>query len=50
MFIIFWVIWIIFNSNLTWQIAIIGAAVSLLMDLFLRKFLNYHPQTKALGL
>ena len=49
MFIIFWIIWIIFNANLTSQIAVVGAVVSLLMDMFLRKYLNYHPQTKALG-
>ena len=43
MLLVFFLAWIVFNGRVTWEIAWIGAAVSLLMYLFMCKFLDYSP-------
>ena len=48
MFFIFFLIWIIFNGQFTFEIAAFGVVVAGLMYLFICKFLNYHPKTDLL--
>lgn len=48
MFVLFFLIWIIFNGQLTWEIAAFGAAVSALIYWFTCKFLGYNPRTDLL--
>lgn len=45
MYLLFFLIWIIFNGQLTWEIAVFGAAIAGLMYWFICKFLDYNPQT-----
>lgn len=48
MYILFFLIWIIFNGQLTWEIAAVGAVIAGLMYAFICKFLDYKPQTDFL--
>lgn len=41
MFLILFICWIIFNGNLTLEIALVGIAMSALVYLFMAKFLNW---------
>ncbi len=45
MFLVFFLIWIIFNGQFTWEIAAFGVVIAGLMYLFICKFMNYHPKT-----
>lgn len=44
MYLIFFLIWIIFNGQFTWEIAAFGVLVSAVMYGFICKFMNYRPQ------
>jgi len=44
MFLIFFLIWVIFNGQLTLEIAAFGVVIAGLMYLFICKFMNYNPQ------
>ena len=44
MFVIFFLIWIIFNGQFTLEIAAFGLVISGAMYWFLCKFLDYHPR------
>lgn len=44
MYLIFFLIWIIFNGQFTWEIAAFGVLVSAAMYGFICKFMNYRPQ------
>lgn len=48
MYILFFLIWIIFNGQLTWEIVAVGAVIAGLMYAFICKFLDYKPQTDLL--
>lgn len=45
MYLLFFLIWIIFNGQLTWEIAAFGAVIAGLMYWFICKFLDYNPRT-----
>lgn len=45
MYIIFFLIWIIFNGQFTLEIALFGLVVSGLIYLFICKFMDYSPKT-----
>ena len=45
MYLVFFLIWIIFNGQFTLEIAAFGVAIAGLMYWFLCKFLNYRPRT-----
>jgi len=45
MFLIFFLIWIIFNGQFTWEIAAFGVVIAGFMYLFICKFMNYKPKT-----
>lgn len=45
MFIIFFLIWIIFNGQFTLEIAAFGVVIAGLIYWFMCKFLNYNPKT-----
>lgn len=44
MFVLFFLIWVIFNGQLTAEIAVFGVVIAGVMYLFLCKFLNYSPR------
>lgn len=44
MFLVFFALWIIFNGQLTAEIAAFGVIIAGVMYLFLCKFLNYSPR------
>lgn len=44
MYLIFFLIWIIFNGQFTWEIAAFGVLVSAAMYGFICKFMNYRPK------
>lgn len=44
MFVLFFLIWVIFNGQLTAEIAAFGVVIAGVMYLFLCKFLNYSPR------
>ena len=48
MFFVFFLIWIIFNGQFTFEIAAFGVVIAGLMYLFICKFLNYYPKTDLL--
>lgn len=48
MYIIFFLIWIIFNGQLTLEIAAFGAVIAGVMYAFICKFMNYSPRTDIL--
>ena len=45
MYLVFFLIWVIFNGQFTLEIAAFGAVIAGLMYWFLCKFLNYRPRT-----
>lgn len=45
MYLVFFLIWIIFNGQFTLEIAAFGVVIAGLMYWFLCKFLNYKPRT-----
>lgn len=45
MFVLFFLIWVIFNGQLTWEIAAFGVVISALVYWFTCKFLGYNPRT-----
>lgn len=45
MFLIFFLIWIIFNGQFTWEIAAFGVVIAGFMYLFICKFMDYKPKT-----
>ena len=44
MFIIFFLLWIIFNERLTLEVALFGAGISALLYLFIVFFMDYSPK------
>lgn len=44
MFVLFFLVWVIFNGQLTAEIAAFGVVIAGVMYLFLCKFLNYSPR------
>lgn len=48
MYLLFFVMWIIFNGKFTWEIAAFGAALSGVMYWFICKFMNYKPSMDIL--
>lgn len=44
MFLLFFLIWIIFNGQLTWEIAAFGVVIAAVMYLFICKFMGYKPE------
>lgn len=45
MYLVFFLIWVIFNGQFTLEIAAFGVVIAGLMYWFLCKFLNYRPRT-----
>ncbi|MBD5500955.1 MAG: Na+/H+ antiporter subunit E [Lachnospiraceae bacterium] len=45
MYIIFFLIWIIFNEQFTLEIAALGVVIAGAMYIFICKFMNYSPKT-----
>ncbi len=50
MYVLFLVLWIIFNANFTWEIFFIGAILSLALYWFVCKFMDYSPKKDLQGL
>ena len=50
MYVLFLVLWIIFNANFTWEIFFIGAIISLALYCFVCKFMEYSPKKDLQGL
>lgn len=50
MYLVFFLIWIIFNGQITLEIAAFGVVVSAVMYFFICKFLNYRPQMDLIAL
>lgn len=48
MYLLFFLIWIIFNGQLTWEIAVFGAVIAGLMYWFICKFLDYDPKMEIM--
>ena len=48
MYLIFFLIWIIFNGQFTWEIAAFGAVISGAMYWFICRFMNYQPRMDVL--
>lgn len=48
MYIIFFLIWVIFNGRFTLEIAVFGAVIAGVMYAFICKFMNYRPWTDVL--
>lgn len=48
MYLVFFLIWIIFNGQFTWEIAAFGVVISLVMYGFICKFMNYKPRMDIL--
>lgn len=48
MFLLFFLIWIIFNGQLTWEIAAFGIVIAAAMYLFICKFMGYNPKMDLL--
>lgn len=44
MFLLFFLIWVIFNGQLTWEIAAFGIVIAAVMYLFICKFMGYRPR------
>ena len=49
MYVLFLVLWIIFNANFTWEIFLIGAIISAALYWFVCKFMEYSPQKDLQG-
>lgn len=52
MFFVLFVLWVILNGQITWEIVLSGLVLSALIECFLIKFMNYSPrrELKALRL
>lgn len=50
MYVVFLLLWIIFNGQFTWEIFFIGAVISALLYWFVCKFLDYSPKKDLLVL
>lgn len=50
MYVLFLVLWIIFNANFTWEIFFIGAIISAALYWFVCKFMDYSPKKDLQGL
>ncbi len=50
MYLIFFLIWVIFNAQLNWEIAAFGIVISGFMYAFICKFLGYRPKNDLLML
>ena len=48
MFLLFFLIWIIFNGQITWEIAAFGIVVSAFMYVFICRFMGYKPRMDLL--
>ncbi len=48
MFLLFFLIWVIFNGQLTWEIAAFGVVIAAVMYLFICKFMGYKPEMDLL--
>lgn len=48
MYIIFFLIWVIFNGQFTLEIAVLGLIIAGVMYAFICKFMNYKPKTDIL--
>ncbi|MCI8923933.1 MAG: Na+/H+ antiporter subunit E [Lachnospiraceae bacterium] len=48
MYLIFFLIWIIFNGQFTWEIAAFGVVISGAMYWFICRFMNYKPRMDVL--
>ena len=46
MYLLFFVLWVIFNGKLTVEIACFGVVISALVYLFIVKFMDYSPKTE----
>ncbi len=44
MFVVFFILWVVFNGQLTLEIALFGIAVAALMYLFIVKIMGYKPE------
>lgn len=44
MFLLFFLIWVIFNGQLTWEIAAFGVVIAAVMYIFICKFMGYKPE------
>lgn len=44
MFLLFFLIWVIFNGQLTWEIAAFGVVIAAVMYLFICRFMGYKPE------
>ncbi len=49
MYVLFLVLWIIFNANFTWEIFFIGAIISAALYWFVCKFMEYSPKKDLQG-
>lgn len=48
MFLLFFLIWIIFNGQITWETAAFGIVVSAFMYVFICRFMGYKPRMDLL--
>lgn len=48
MFLLFFLIWVIFNGQLTWEIAAFGVVIAAVMYLFICRFMGYKPEMDLL--
>lgn len=46
MYVLFFLLWVIFNGNLTLEIALTGLAVSAAIYFFICKFMDFSPKTE----
>lgn len=46
MYLLFWVLWVVFNGKLTLEIAWIGIFVAAIMYLFICRCMDYSPKTE----
>lgn len=46
MFMLFFILWVIFNGRLTVEIAVFGFFISLAMFYFICKFMDYNPRSE----
>ena len=46
MFILFFMLWVIFNGRLTLEITLFGLVISAMMYIFICKFMDYNPKTE----
>ena len=46
MYLLFWVLWVVFNGKFTLEIALIGIVIAAIMYLFICKYMDYNPKTE----